>query len=242
MQTSDILFDCHSLNNSIPLDKDILYNQDILNNKGYNLNHLVHVENGIRIRNLNNYLDENNLALENMGAYDAQTIAGVISTSTHGTGISLGPIASSVASVILVGELGTIYRIEPSSGITDPEKYEITYPDNTLIQNDDFFNAVLVSMGCMGIIYSVILKVTDSFYLKEERIGSKDETYWEDLKKENKIEELLKENRHLEIWVNPYKIKGRHTCLVTKRYVYEGEVKSLPIGTRTRKWIIEKYY
>lgn len=240
VQTSDILINCHSLNHPITLDESLLYSRDILNNKGYDLKHLVHVENGIKIRDLNNYLDKKSLALENMGGYDGQTIAGVLSTSTHGTGIGFGPIASSVASIILVGELGSIYRIEPANGITDYEKYKTALPDNTLIQDDVYFNAVLVSMGCMGIIYSVILKVTDSFYLEEKRIGRKGETYWEDLKKENKIEQLLKENRHLEIWVNPYKINGRYACLVTKRNVYKGEVKSLPIGTRSRKWIIEK--
>lgn len=239
VQTSDFLVDCHGLNSPITLDKDLLYDDETIAKNGYNLAHLMHVENGITIKALNQHLDKNRLALINMGGYDAQTIAGVISTSTHGTGITLGPIASSVASLILVGEMGQVYRIEPLNGITDPAKYNARFPGNKLIQDDDFFNAVLVSMGCMGIIYSVILKVMDSYNLCEERIGKEGETFWEDLKQGNQIAELLQANRHFEIWVNPYEVKGKHGCLVTKRNIFEGEVRSLPLGRRSRKWLIE---
>ncbi len=240
VQTSDILVNCHGMNRPIELEKELLHKEHVLDGKGYSVKHLVHVENGITIHDLNNYLDKNHLALENMGGYDAQTIAGVIATATHGTGITLGPIAASVASIILVGEKGTIYRIEPSDGITDPEKYKSHYPENQLLQDDDFFNAVLVSMGCMGVIYSVIMKVRDAFYLEEKRIADVHECYWEDLKEGNQIEKLLNANRHFEIWVNPYEISGKHNCLVTKRNIYKGNVTRLPHGSRIRRWLVEK--
>lgn len=240
VQTTDILVNCHSLNHPIPLDTDLLYDSTTLSSRGYSINHLVHVENGMRIRDLNSYLDKKGLALFNMGGYDGQTIAGVVSTSTHGTGIGLGPIADSVVSVILVGETGTVYRIEPTNGITDPEKYKARFPNNILKQDDDFFNAVVVSMGCMGIIYSMILKVTDSFYLQEIRVGKQDETYWEDVKRGNKITQLLETNRHFEIWVNPYQKDGKHRCLVTRRNIYDGCVSRLPKGNRMRLWFIEE--
>ena len=53
---------------------------------------LARVGAGMRIRELNGRLDEAGLALSNMGGYDAQTVAGVISTSTHGSGIGFGPL------------------------------------------------------------------------------------------------------------------------------------------------------
>jgi L-gulono-1,4-lactone dehydrogenase len=239
VQTTDILVDCHGLNRPIALDNELLHDEETLADRGYRSSHLVHVENGIRIRDLNNYLDKKDLALENMGGYDGQTIAGVVSTSTHGTGITLGPIADSVASIILVGEKGKVYRIEPSNGITDPVKYRRTFPDNELIQEDDFFNAVVVSMGCMGLIYSLILKVRDSFHLAEQREEIVGEKCWEDLKHGNRIHALLQANRHLEIWVNPYAINGNHGCLVTKRNIYDKDVTRLPKGSRMRRWFIE---
>ena len=60
---------------------------------------LVRVGAGIRIRELNTYLDGQGLALSNMGGYDHQTVAGVISTSTHGSGIGFGPLNDVVRSL-----------------------------------------------------------------------------------------------------------------------------------------------
>ena len=66
-------------------------------------------------------------------------LAGAISTGTHGTGISLGPIASSVHSLVLVPENTTIYQIEPTKGITDPIKFSgpRARPDIVLKQDDE---------------------------------------------------------------------------------------------------------
>ena len=52
---------------------------------------------GIRLRELNRALAKRGLALKQMGGYDGQTVAGVISTSTHGSGIELGPLPTSSA-------------------------------------------------------------------------------------------------------------------------------------------------
>ena len=210
LQTNDFLVNCKSLNNLISSDKSLLKSDEEIKQIGLDSSLLVHVENGITIRDLNKFLDKKKLALYNMGGYDAQTIAGVISTATHGTGITLGPISDQAASIILVGEGGIIYRIEPTNGITDPEKYKSKFPGNKLIQDDDWFNTVSVSFGYTGIIYSVILKVLPAYYLKEERLAKVHETFWEDLKSSGNIKKMLNENRHFEVWINPYKIDGEH--------------------------------
>ena len=63
---------------------------------------LVRVQAGMRIRDLNAHLDSLGLALPNMGGYDGQTLAGVISTATHGSGLRFGPIADDVRSLDVV--------------------------------------------------------------------------------------------------------------------------------------------
>jgi hypothetical protein len=108
---------------------------------------LVTVESGITIEDLNKTLDIMGLALTNMGAFDGQTISGAISTGTHGTGVSLGPIGSSVRAVLLVSESGAVYQIEPANGISDPAKFKNKHPDIVLKQNDDWFHSIVVSMG-----------------------------------------------------------------------------------------------
>jgi hypothetical protein len=152
-----------------------------------------------------------------MGGYDEHTIAGAISTSTHGSGIQFGPLSEFVETIELVSEGGVVYRIEPSQGITNRAEYEKIYPDQNarkLIQNDDWFNAVVVSMGCMGVIYSLILRVTQKYWLKEVRSLSD----WERVKTDLSKGEVLKQYRHYEVLINPYKLNGHHRCLVTTRH------------------------
>ena len=50
----------------------------------------VKVKAGTRLRDLNTLLEQNDLSLVNLGATAAQSIAGAISTSTHGTGAKIG--------------------------------------------------------------------------------------------------------------------------------------------------------
>src|SRR5262249_28464061 len=63
---------------------------------------LVKVQAGITIRELGAALDTYGLAMENLGDIDLQTIAGAISTATHGTGARLRNISSQLAELTLV--------------------------------------------------------------------------------------------------------------------------------------------
>src|SRR4051794_21551425 len=84
---------------------------------------LVRAEAGIRIKELNAHLDEQGLALSNMGGYDHQSVAGVISTSTHGSGMTFGPLNDFVRSIDLVAGKGRVYRIERADGAAHPAAY-----------------------------------------------------------------------------------------------------------------------
>jgi hypothetical protein len=174
---------------------------------------LVRVEAGMRIRELNAHLDSLGLALRNMGGYDGQTVGGVISTSTHGSGVRFGPITDDVRSLDVVGSGGTLYRIEPADGITDPAAFAERRPDWTLLQDDIAFNAARVGMGCLGVIYSVTLAVRENFYLREVRTMST----WQDVRARLLDGGLLRDNAHCEVYFNPYEVDGVHHCLITTR-------------------------
>lgn len=60
-------------------------------------NKTVTVEAGIRVYKLNEVLQKNGLALSNLGSISEQSIAGAISTATHGSGINFGNISSQVS-------------------------------------------------------------------------------------------------------------------------------------------------
>jgi hypothetical protein len=145
--------------------------------------YLVRVRAGTVLRRLNRdilYDSEDRpprLALENMGSFDGQTLAGAVNTATHGTGLELGSLADSVRSVELVAvpesasgdPLVRAFRIEPSDGITDRAAFDADVGSHrtTLIQDDDLFHSVVVGYGCMGIVYAYTLAVRDSYWLEE---------------------------------------------------------------------------
>jgi len=206
--------------------------------------HLVRVQSGITLRQLNRALAARQLALENMGGYDAQTIAGVMMTATHGSGVAFGPIASQVASLQIVSDGGELLQIEPSQGITDCAKFKGKLSDTgsnglpvRLIQDDAVFQAVVVSMGCMGIVYAVVLRAVDAFWLRERRTVER----WEQLSgPSGLLTRFLAQPHdpgwpdHFEISVNPYaRPDGQgHSCLLTQRWRLPAAPPTTPQGAR----------
>jgi hypothetical protein len=205
--TRGFLIRPQGMNKALELDVGLL-------RAGIDQRHLVEVQGGMRIRELNGYLDARGLALSNMGGYDGQTIAGVISTSTHGSGLTYGPLCDFVRSLDLIASDGTLHRIERSDGPTERPAYEARYPERTLVQDDHWFNAAVVGIGCMGIVYSVILEVEPSYWLEEVRTLST----WEQVREDLRVGAVLRENLHYEVYFNPYPgSDGHHRCLITTR-------------------------
>lgn len=172
--------------------------------------HLVRVRGGTRVRQLNALLDARQLALPNMGGYDAQSIAGVVSTSTHGSGIGFGPFPDLVRSVDLVVSGGELVRVEPEGGVTDPDRYA---GRGTLVQDDDAFASAICGMGCMGIIDALVLEVRAEYWLHEQRRVRT----WEDVRGDLAGGVLDRHDRY-ELFLDPYARKnGLHEVLVTTR-------------------------
>ncbi len=107
---------------------------------------LVRVQGGIAIGELGRRLAEHGLAQENLGDIDAQSIAGAISTATHGTGARLRNISAQVAELTLVLADGSILTCSPER---DPET----------------FLAARVGLGALGVIAEVTLRCVPAFTL-----------------------------------------------------------------------------
>jgi L-gulono-1,4-lactone dehydrogenase len=173
---------------------------------------LAWVGSGTHLRTLNPKLEEMGLALTNMGGYDAQTIAGVISTSTHGSGLAFGPFPDAVRSLELVACRGRALRVEPADGPTDPRRFAA--PGVELVQDDERFAAAICGLGTLGLLYRVMLEVRERFWLKEVRTL----TTWEKVRSTLTAEGVLGEPGHYELFVNPYAgDDGEHRVLVTMR-------------------------
>ena len=102
-----------------------------------------------------------------MGGYDAQTIAGVVSTSTHGSGLAFGPFPDACARSSSSWRAGEVVRLEPEGGPTDPQRFED--PRLQLIQDDDLFAAAICGIGTLGLLYRLMLDVREKFWLNEVR-------------------------------------------------------------------------
>src|SRR2546425_5044502 len=89
-----------------------------------------------------------------MGGYDGQTVAGVISTSTHGSGIGFGPLPEQIRSLDVVAGGGAGYRIQRGDGPTHSAAFVQRYPQRRLGQGDGWVSAPLVGVGGMGGVYA----------------------------------------------------------------------------------------
>lgn len=220
--TNDVLFTPEKLNRALILDRSRLKNPSEPR--------LVRVQSGMKVRDLNDYLDRNGLALLNMGGYDGQTIAGVMMTATHGSGLAYGPMADQIVSLQVVGEGGRMYQIEPANGITKAAGWSGRLEEDSsipvqLIQEDDAFNAARVAIGSMGVVYSVTLRADQKFWLREVRHKIK----WSELKAPGGYLDRITHGlpvyadrpspEHWELQYTPYAdANGDHTFLITDRY------------------------
>jgi L-gulono-1,4-lactone dehydrogenase len=173
---------------------------------------LVWVGSGTHLYKLNPALEKMGFALRNMGGYDEQTIAGVISTSTHGSGLAFGPFPDAVRSLELVVAGGRALRVEPADGPTDLAAF--AEPEMELVQDDKYFAAAICGLGTIGLLYRVMLDVRKKFWLKEVRTLDT----WEKVRSTLSADGVLGEEGHYELFVNPYPgDDGEHRVLVTMR-------------------------
>ena len=107
---------------------------------------LVTVQAGITLHELGARLAELGLAMENQGDIDAQTLAGAISTATHGTGATYRNISSQVEAVRLVTASGDVLDI----GAGEP----------------DLLGAARVGLGALGALSAVTLRTVPIFTLE----------------------------------------------------------------------------
>lgn len=136
----------------------------------------VHVGAGMKIHELNTLVDFYGMQMPTLGGSRGQSIAGAISTSTHGSDIARGPIANMLLAIHLVGPTGKEFWIERNNMFTRvlrPDEMELLKqqgvfcPGLELIYDDDLFNTCLTSLGCAGVICSVVVQMWNRSYLKK---------------------------------------------------------------------------
>ncbi len=137
------------------------------------------IKGGTKLFLLGDLLYEQGMAMENMGDIDQQSIAGTISTGTHGTGLSLGTISTQVKGLRFVNGKGEIVSCSET-------------------ENRDLFKAAQVSLGVLGVITEVTLQCMPAYKLalqsRKEHLSDVLDTF----------QDRITNNRNFEFYWFPY--------------------------------------
>lgn len=130
---------------------------------------------GTRLYDLGEYLTPINQALINQGDIDQQSLAGAISTGTHGTGIDLPCISAFVEGFELLTAAGELLQCDAQ-------------------QNTEIFQAGRVALGSLGILTQITLQNRPQYKLKEQiRLCSLKNIF-------THIDQWKHQHRHIEFW------------------------------------------
>ncbi|WP_333620173.1 D-arabinono-1,4-lactone oxidase, partial [Dietzia sp.] len=112
---------------------------------------------GTRLADIGPLLWDLGLSQENLGDIDTQSIAGAISTGTHGTGLGFGAIPTTVLGVQIVTGTGEIVDCDAE-------------------HSSELFEAARLGIGAVGILSKITIRCVPAFGLAaEERPGRIDE-------------------------------------------------------------------
>ncbi|MGI8774839.1 MAG: D-arabinono-1,4-lactone oxidase [Actinomycetota bacterium] len=169
----------------------------------------VTVQAGIRLRALNEVLDAHGLALENLGDIDAQSIAGATATGTHGTGGRFANLSSNIVSLELMSADGSVVELSEAK---DP----------------DAWRAARVSIGALGVITVLTLRVVPAFTLRARDEPRRLEDVLDN------IEALVADNDHFEFFVFPH---SRLVQTRTNKHVHETPQPRSPV----KEWLDDEF-
>jgi L-gulonolactone oxidase len=140
---------------------------------------LVTVGAGTPLHRLNAELSRSGWAMTNLGDIDRQTIAGALSTGTHGTGARFGGLATQLRGLELVTPAGEVLRCDAE-------------------HHADVFTAARVGLGALGVLTTVTLQAVPAFALHAvEGPGTLTKALAE-------FEELMSSTDHVEFYWFPH--------------------------------------
>lgn len=134
---------------------------------------------GTRIAHATRALDEAGFALMNQPDIDQQSLAGALATATHGTGQRFGAMHSDLVSLTLLTPSGE--RLSCSRQ-----------------QRPELFSAAQVSLGSLGVLTEVTLKVKPRHFLRRHVWLAKNEDLFA------QAEALAAQHLHFELYLLPF--------------------------------------
>lgn len=146
---------------------------------------------GWSLAKLTQWLWDRGYSLPNQGDVNPQSLAGAISTGTHGTGADLGSLATIASGFRLMLADGSVVECSPTG-------------------NESLFQAQRLSLGLLGIAITIKIDILPAYHLEEHLEAIPMDAL------EERWDELAGEYRHVEFWAFPYAdtaiLKTLHPC------------------------------
>jgi L-gulonolactone oxidase len=172
----------------------------------------VTVRAGTPLHRLNAELAARGLAMTNLGDIDRQTIAGATSTSTHGTGIKLGGLATQIRGLELVLADGSVVMCS-----TD--------------ERPDLFAVARVGLGALGVVTAVTLQCEPAFTLfADERPMPVAQVL-------DELDDIVERNEHFEFYWFPH---TDIAATKSNNRVRDGQ-DAKPLG-RAKAWLDDEFF
>jgi FAD/FMN-containing dehydrogenase len=223
-----IMIDTKPLNTTLNLSP-----QSIAPGYTGDINKLLFAQCGNGVWEISRALHPLELSLKTSGASNGQTIVGAMSTGAHGSSIDVGAVPDYVVGMhIITGANRHVWLERKSSPVVSASL--IKKLQTEIIQDDDLFNAALVSFGNFGIIHGVLLEVEDIFLL---------ETYMQRMPYDDALKKLMEtldfsnaklpcgseRPFHFEVKINPYDLdNGAYVSAFYKRPYRPNYTKPVP--------------
>lgn len=171
------------------------------------------VKGGTKLSLLGELLFEKGLAMENMGDINVQSIAGAISTGTHGTGVNFKSISNQIIGLKFINGKGEVISCSTT-------------------EKTSLFKAAQVSLGCLGIITEVTLQCVPAYKLKLQNKKEKLEDVLATLQERNQ------QNRNFEFYWIPY---TNTAWTKTSNIVEDSEPDKVNFFNYWTEYVLENY-
>ncbi|KAH9856372.1 L-gulonolactone/D-arabinono-1,4-lactone oxidase [Lenzites betulinus] len=139
---------------------------------------LVTAQAGIVLSTLHTALAAHGLAMRNLGSISDQTLGGVVTTATHGSGAAFPVLSMDVRALVLLTAAGARVRCSRT-------------------EHADLFMASVCGLGCTGLILEVTLQVERAFRLREVQESRSFEEVV------GRLDEVAQAAEHVRLWWFP---------------------------------------
>lgn len=126
------------------------------------------VQCGIGVAQLNALLRQDGQSLRTSGASNGQTLAGAISTGTHGAALDVGAMHDTVCGLHLIPDATRALWLERASRPVVTPAFAAALGAE-LRRDDALFEAALVSFGSFGILHGLLIEMEPLFLLEAYR-------------------------------------------------------------------------